>query len=279
MNPIQLTLLTPDQNTLYAQIWYPQIDCKAVIVLIHGLGEHSSRYTRFAHDLNQKHYLVAAIDLRGHGRSTGKRGHSPHYSTLMTDLELFLNTIYQRYPKLPCFLYGHSFGGNLVLNWTLRHIGPLVKGIIATGPALQLATQPPRWKVNFARSLYYLLPSYSLSNGIHPDQLSRDLQVIQNLRADPLVHNQISVRLAWDLIETGQWALERAAQFSKPLLLMQGGADQIVSVQANEEFARRVGKRATFRLWEGLYHEIHQEPEREQVIDYLVNWLDSQLPS
>lgn len=269
-------LKTSDGLTLYSQTWRPG-EAKAVVCLVHGLGEHSGRYEHVGEALAEAGFALLAFDLRGHGKSEGQRGHAPSYEALMADISLLLGHAEQRFPDKPRFLYGHSLGGNLVINYTLRH-QPMIAGVIATGPALRTAFEPPAWKINLGKLMYRLWPKLAMSNELDRQGLSRDPKVVLAYETDPMVHDRISARLALDLLESGEWALAHADKFPLPLLLMHGGQDRLTSVAASREFAAKAGAQCTLRIWEGFYHEVHNEPEKEEVIAFMVGWLNNHLP-
>jgi alpha-beta hydrolase superfamily lysophospholipase len=167
-------------------------------------------------------------------------------------------------------------GGNQVINYALRSPQAL-KGVIATGPWLKLAIDPPAALVLLAKLLNNIVPNFSLASGLSQNALSRDPQVISKYAADPLVHDKISVRLYTSMFGSGFWASEHAAELKIPMLLMHGSADKLTSALASQEFSRNVGKAVTLRIWEGFYHEIHNEPEKADVIQTMVNWLDQNI--
>jgi alpha-beta hydrolase superfamily lysophospholipase len=264
-----------DGLELAARGWKPE-NPKAVVVLVHGLGEHSNRYQHVAEAFTKAGYALQAFDLRGHGQSAGQRGHTPRYDNLMDDITDFITDAQKRFPGLPVFLYGHSMGGNQVINYALRSPQAL-KGVIATGPWLKLAIDPPAALVLLAKLLNNIVPNFSLASGLSQNALSRDPQVISKYAADPLVHDKISVRLYTSMFGSGFWASEHAAELKIPMLLMHGSADKLTSALASQEFSRNVGKAVTLRIWEGFYHEIHNEPEKADVIQTMVNWLDQNI--
>jgi alpha-beta hydrolase superfamily lysophospholipase len=268
---------TDDGLQLFAQAWQPDEEPRAAIALVHGLGEHSGRYTHVASALTAAGYALVAFDHRGHGRSEGQRGHSPSWETLLDDIDTLLRETASRFPGRPVFLYGHSFGGNLVLNYILRR-KPQLAGAIVTAPILRTAFQPPAWKIKLGETLYNLWPAFSLSNELDPKGLSHDPQVASTYVNDPLVHNRISARLALDMLRNGEWAIAHAGELSLPLLLMHGAGDPVCSPQASQEFAQRAPREAcTFKPWDNLYHEIHNEPEQDQVFDTIIQWLNGRL--
>ena len=252
--------------------WQPETP-KAVVVLVHGHGEHINRYHHVARAFVDAGYAMQAFDLRGHGRSGGQRGHIPGYESLMNDIADFIADAQKRYPMLPVFLYGHSMGGNQVINYVLRSPQGL-KGVIATGPWLRLAFDPPAVQVMMAKLLNSIVPSFSLASGLSQTSLSRDPQVVSQYATDPLVHDKISVRLYTDIYSTGLTALEHAADLKIPMLLMHGSGDKITSSTASQEFAKKAGALVTLRIWDGFYHEIHNEPEKAEVIQAMIDWME-----
>lgn len=249
---------------------------KAVVVLVHGHGEHINRYQHVAEAFVKAGYAMQAFDLRGHGKSAGQRGHIPSYENLMNDIADFIADAKKRYPALPVFLYGHSTGGNQVVNYALRSPQAL-KGVIATGPWLRLAFDPPAAQVFMAKLLNSITPSVSISSGLSQEALSRDPQVVSKYAADPLVHDKISFRLYTNMVTNGLAALERAAELKIPMLLMHGSADKLTSANASREFAQKAGNLVTLRIWDGFYHEIHNEPEKVEVIQTMIDWMDKTL--
>lgn len=267
-----------DRNgiTLHLQGWEPDARPRAVVALIHGLGEHIARYSAFAEALAKAEYAVMGFDLRGHGRSGGRRGHTPSYEALLDDIDSLLGRVRDRYPRRPVFLYGHSLGGALAINYVLRR-APNIQGAIVTAPWLRTLVGAPPLKAALARILEPILPTYTETWAQEPAELSRDSTVASAFERDPLRHNLISARMYRACTQAGEWALEHAAEFRLPLLLMHGTADRLTSWEASQEFARRLGSRVTWRLWEGWYHELHNEPERRRVLQTIIAWMNRRL--
>ena len=262
---------------LFTQGWQPEAEIQAVVCLVHGLGDHSGRYVNVGEALRGAGYVLLSFDLRGHGKSQGQRGHTPSYEALMDDIARFLDEAASRFPNLPCFLYGQSLGGNLVLNYGLRR-RPQLAGVIATGPHLGLAFKPPFWKVTLCQIMSNPWPAFSVTTELDTKEFCHDPGVVQAHENDPLVHNRISARMFISVHQAAQWALQHAAEFPLPLLLMHGGADQLTSAGASRRFAEQVPGDCTFKLWEGLYHEIHSEPTKQDVFDFLISWLQAHTP-
>ncbi len=266
---------SPDNHTFYFQGWEPDASPRAVVCLVHGLGEHTGRYAHVAATLNDAGYALLGFDLRGHGKSGGPRGHTPTYDALMDDIGRLLDEAAARYPGLPRFLYGHSLGGNLVLNYALRR-KPTIAGVVATSPGLRVTNPLPPLQVALAKIMNRLYPGVQMANGLALDGLARDPEVIRAYTSDPLVHDRISVRLATGMLDAGEWAIAHAPEFTLPLLLVHGTKDALTSAKASEEFAAKApGDKCTLKLWEGFYHETHNEPEKAEVLAYMVNWLNA----
>ncbi|MDQ1301489.1 MAG: hypothetical protein QG637_1411, partial [Chloroflexota bacterium] len=199
---------------------------------------------------------------------------------IMDDIGRLLDEAAARYPGKPIFLYGHSLGGNLTLNYALRRCSgqalrrkPAIAGVVATSPALRLPVPLPAWQVALAKVMNRLQPAMQMPNGLALDNLARDPEVMRAYTSDPLVHNKISVRLALSMFEAGEWALEHAAEFALPLLLVHGTADRLTSAPASQQFAAKVCGDCTLKLWDGFYHETHNEPEKAEVLGFMVEWL------
>ena len=268
----EFSIETADNLTLYGQEWAPGGAIRAAVCLVHGLGEHSSRYAHVAEILAEAGYAMLAFDKRGHGRSDGQRGHAPNYDILLDDIESLLEEAEKRHPQRPLFLYGHSMGGNLVINYALRR-RPKLAGVIATSPWLRLAGEPSKVRLLLAQVMDVLAPSLSMSSNIPAEAISRDPVEVEAYRSDPLIHDRITPRLGMSLLDGAQWALEHAEEFPLPLLITHGSGDRLTSAEASAEFAQRVDD-CTFQLWEDLHHETHNEPEKEEVLALIVGWLD-----
>jgi alpha-beta hydrolase superfamily lysophospholipase len=266
-------LTSSDGLNLHGVTCAPSTDSKASVSIVHGIGEHIGRYETITNYLNQAGYATVMIDLRGHGKSEGKKGHSPSYENLLDDVSLLLNETKKRFPAIPQFLLGHSMGGALVLNYCLKR-KPDVTGVISLSPGLRTYAPTPSWKISIAHFLRSVSPSMTLHNGVKAVNLTRDKKIVEKTLNDPLYHFKISAHLGLDVIEQGEWTIEHANEWALPLLLMHGTGDRLTSPEASVEFASRSGKSCALKLWDGLYHELQNEPEKEKVLDFLVDWLN-----
>jgi len=256
--------------------WKPEARARAAIALVHGLGEHFRRYAGMAAWYAERGLGTVAFDLPGHGMSGGKRGHTS-YATVAKEIDKLLGETRSRFPSLPIFLYGHSLGGALSLNWLLER-QPDIAGAVIGSPGLVPATPVPPAKLALARFMAKVAPSFTLGNDLDASGLARDPEVQKAYLADPLMHDKISARLGLDLIERGQTIIGNARKIHLPLLLLQGTADRLVDPAATARFAAAAGPNVEFRRFEGWFHELHNEPEKEELYRFVLGWIEGRLP-
>jgi acylglycerol lipase len=277
MNSFELRWKSKDGLDLFGRAWEPsERKPKAVICHVHGLGEHSGRYVHVAQAFSNAGYAMLSFDLRGHGHSGGLRGHISSIDDYMQDIDSLFEQARSRYPGLPVFLYGHSIGAVQVLNYCLRQ-KPDLEGVIATGPSLHTAIEYQTIKVVMAKALGALFPKVTIASGLKPGDLSRDQAVIQAYINDPLVHDRASLGFGKNMLDANRWALEHAAEFPLPLLLVHGKEDVIAFPSSSIEFAAPLKEKCTLMLWDGLYHEVHNEPEKAEVLNAMTIWMDARL--
>lgn len=265
-----------DGLEIYAQSWQPVAGKpKAIINLVHGLGEHGGRFNEWAGFFVEEGYAMLAIDYRGHGKSGGKRGHTGEYQFFMRDIDLLLAKSEEIFPAIPRILYGHSLGGNLVINYAIQ-FNPAIQALIATSPWLKLASEPPWIKLILAKAIKGIFPALQNSTGLLSSQLSHDPEVAKVYSADPLVHGKISVNAFFAVMKAGLEAIRNAGRVKVPFLLIHGSEDLITSCKASQELAEKGNDKLTFRLWNGGFHELHQEPFKHEVFRFIINWLAEQ---
>ena len=266
-----------DGLELFAQVWEPQVvSPRAVICLVHGVGEHSSRYAHVAEAFGKEGFVLFGFDQRGHGRSGGLRGHITSIEDFLQDIDLLLEQARLRYPGLPIILYGHSLGGILVLHYSLKR-KPDIKGVIATSSGLHTAVEEQKLKVVAAKILGLIMPTTQMPSGLDPKALSRDESVVETYINDPLVHDKLSLGFGKVMIGVTAWTLEHAGEFPLPLLLLHGKNDAIAYPSSSTEFAAALKDRCTLVLWDGAYHELHNEPEKMEVFKTMTMWMDARL--
>jgi len=277
MRHFEINWKSHDGTDIFAQGWEPDTRTpKAVVCLVHGLGEHSSRYAYVAEAFNSEGYILFGADLRGHGRSGGQRGHIPSIEAVMQDIDLLFEQAQSRYPGLPLILYGHSLGGILVLHYALKR-KPTIKGVIATSSGLRTALENQPAKIMAAKILGAVMPKVSLPSGLDVNAISHDKNVIENYNNDPLVHNQMSLGFGKIMLATIQWTMEHSAEFRLPLLLLHGKADAIAFPSGSIDFAASLKGECKLVLFDGAYHELHNEPEKAEVFKTMTDWMDTLL--
>lgn len=264
-----------DGVSYFGQLWTPE-QPRAVIAIIHGMGEHSGRYERTAKRFNQAGLAVISYDQIGHGKTSGKRGHSPDMDTLYRAVMHLLNEAEERFPQLPVFLYGHSMGGNVAAN-TLLRLKPDIRGAVLSSPWLQLPSPPPSWQVLLGRIMMRLYPSFSDKTRLDPKKISREEAEVKLYIDDDMVHDMITPSMFFPMADAGEWAITQANALKIPVYIMHGTGDQLTSHKASEQFAENAGQQAQLRLWEGGFHELHHDKEKEAVLNEVISWIEEQL--
>jgi alpha-beta hydrolase superfamily lysophospholipase len=239
------------------------------------MGEHSGRYHHVIRRLNEAGLHVLAWDLRGHGRSEGRRGDVRNYDVLVDDLL----EVWSLAGPGPIFLYGHSLGGQITLNFAVRH-RPEAAGLIVTSPWLRLAFTPARWKLALAWAASHLWPSFTQDTDMVPTRLSRDLDFLGAMPDPELAHHRMSARMFEALTAGAVNAFRDGVRLTYPMLLVHGDHDPITSVSATEEFFGSLESRdkSLVIVPEGL-HETHNDLCREAVLGQIAAWLDARLPA
>lgn len=273
MTHIEFDRKSFDGLSLYFQGWQPEQNQKGAICLLHGLGEHSGRYSHWADWLSQAGYSVLTYDLRGHGKSGGQRGHISSYDEYFKDTELLIKESEERFPRVPCFLYGHSLGAMILAHYVLER-KPKVAGVILTALSYKSPLAEQKLKVFMAKALGAIGPRIALSTGLIPATISKDPEVVSHYNSDPLVHHQTSLGWGKATLNSISWANMHASEWTLPVLIMHGELDSLGYAEGSREFASKIKGDCTLKIWPGLYHEIHNEPEKSQVFEYLRQWLD-----
>lgn len=276
MKHFESSWIAEDGLETYFQGWEPEKPPQAVVCLVHGLGEHSGRYVHVADHLTADGFAVLTMDMRGHGKSAGVRGHINSIDNFLDDIDHLLREAENRYAGEQRFLYGHSLGGFLVLLYTLKR-QPVLAGVVSSSPGLRSPLEKQTLKLTISRSLARLLPNLVIPSGLNAADISRDPEVVRVYLNDPLVHDRASLAFVKALFDAIPWTFQYAPEFKPALLLFHGTRDNITLPTGSQEFANLVPGDCTLKLWEGLYHETHNEPEKEQVLAFLIDWLKSKL--
>ncbi len=265
---------------IHYQSWKAE-NPRAVIVIAHGLGEHSGRYANLINIMQDDSVSFYALDHRGHGRSEGKRGHISSFSEYTEDLKTLFKLVQNENQNLPVILLGHSMGGVIAFQYALKYPRD-ISGLILSSAGLIPAGELPAWKKMLAGVLSRLAPSLVMSNGLNSSDLSHDQAVVDNYVNDPLVHDRISSRWVVEFIRAGADSLSRAAELSMPLLIIHGADDKIVDFRGSKEVMDHASSMdKEFYLFEGLYHETMNEfsPEKEKVVNSIREWIVKQIES
>jgi alpha-beta hydrolase superfamily lysophospholipase len=257
---------------LYYQRWFPDEQPMGILALVHGLGGHSKLFNNGVRCLIPQGYGIYAFDLRGHGRSPGQRGHIQHWSELREDVRAFLEFIQAQESSERCFLWGHSFGGTIALDYALHYPEPL-QGLILSAPALgQVGV--PSWKIILGQALSEVWPRFNLKVGLDRFASSRDAVALASIAADPLRHEYGTARLAAEFFRTVRWIEHNSDRLQVPLLLLQGSADRITPPQSSRAFFERVQLQdKTYRGYPDSYHDLYADLNYMEVISDLVSWL------
>lgn len=254
----------------------PTAEAKGVVVMVHGMGEHMGRYHKKVFPMLLKSgFAITAYDNIGHGTSGGKRGHCNSYEDLLTLVGIIIEKAEEHFPKLPVFLYGHSMGGNLVLNYSMRKQHNL-SGVIASSPYLRLAFTPPKWKLSLGKLMMKLYPSITLASGLDPNGISRIPKEVKAYEDDALAHDKVSPMYTFPVMEAGEWVLNNANKLKTNTLLLHGTADAIIDYKATEELHQKVTT-TTLELFEGGYHELHYDLCSNETLEAIQNWLQQQV--
>ncbi len=272
MQPKEFNWTNDNGNNIYAVEW-PVEDARAVMGLVHGLGEHCRRYDELAAWYNERGIAVLAYDRQGFGRSEGKPGYAENYREYIDEIARLLVNCESHYPDLPVFLYGHSMGGQLLLRYLIRR-HPQISGAIVSAPHLQTAFTPNPLLVGLGKLLRNVYPTFTQENQLNTSLLSRTPSVKPAYEADPYTHAKITSRTGIDMLENAAELDAYRGGMKVPTLLMHGAADGITSPQGSKEFAARNPENLTLKIWPELYHELHLEPEREQVHQFVLAWME-----
>jgi acylglycerol lipase len=261
---------------IFWQCWLPDSAPRAVVLVAHGAGEHSSRYAHVADRLVSEGHAVYALDHRGHGRSEGPRAQIERMDSVVADLDSLVVLTRGEHDAVPIFLLGHSMGGAISVSYTMRHQDRL-RGLILSGPlaALDAASPPVRL---IATVLSALTPGLGLMQ-VDASLVSRDPEVVRAYTEDPLVHHgKLPVRTIAELAKAIDGFPDGVGAITIPSLILYGTADQLCPPAGSQMLEQRIGASdKTLRSYEGLYHEILNEPEQVQVLDDICAWIDARI--
>lgn len=261
---------------LYYQSWQPSAPARANLAIVHGLGSHSGTFATVVSYLSDRGYALYSFDLRGHGRSQGKRGHINRWSEFREDLRGFLHLVTTESPNLPCYLYGHSLGATIALDYAIRFPQGTQGLILSALPIGKLGLSPVKFLVG--RILSSIWPSFSLSTGIDLAAGSRDPLVVEHHAQDPLRHTCGRARMSTEFFATVAWLQAHATALQVPVLLLHGSADRTVPPNGSRRFFEKItfhDKR--YIEYPEAYHDLHQDLNYLNVLGDIEHWLDQHL--
>ncbi|GAB5412518.1 MAG: monoacylglycerol lipase [Congregibacter sp.] len=252
---------------------------KATVIIVHGLGEHSGRYQHVAEALGARGIACWAPDHLGHGRSPGHRCHIADFAHFYAPLDALRDAIEAEYPGLPCFLIGHSMGGLIAGNYIIDR-QERFQGVAFSGAAFEVPEAPSGFAIFINKLIAALLPKLGVLQ-LDPSEVSRDAEVVRRYREDPLVHDgKVSAKLAVELFAAMDTLVARRASIRLPVLIMHGEGDVMTAPVGAQHFFESVSSEdKTLRLYPGLFHEIFNEPEQQQVLGELGDWLSAHMPA
>ena len=261
---------------LYRQSWLPDKEIKAVVLVVHGLFEHSGRYRNLAEYLVPRGFAVCSYDQRGHGRSEGLRGYVKRFSDFIDDLQTFHALEAERFRGKPMFLFGHSIGGTIATVYFAGHQHDFAGGVFSAATVLP-GSSVTRSSILVARALSAVLPKIGVAL-IDASGISRDRSVVDAYVNDPLVYRgKIRARLGAELINTIERALPpKMSVIEGPILLVHGTEDRLSNTEGSALLYRSVkSKDRTLKYYKGFYHETLNEPGRDEVLSDIVSWLET----
>ena len=253
---------------------YPLPDPKAVVLIVHGMGEYGRRYERFVIPrLLDDGFSVITYDQFGHGLNPGKKGHHPGHEYLLESIDKCLEKSKQGFGDLPVILYGHSMGGNVALSYVLERPGRIA-GAVISSPFLRLSFDPPAWKLALGKMLGKIFPSVTLTNEIDAHAISRIPEEVEAYLEDPLIHDRVSPAYSIALMEKGEIIIDRAREIDLPVLLLHGTEDRLTDPGASRELADRAGNNIEYHEIKGGYHELHHDLQRQEVMNHILTWMN-----
>ncbi len=269
------TFTTPDNANIYYHLWTPDSEAKAVVIIVHGIGEHGARYAHVAQAMNATGYVVAAPDHRGHGKSDGERAHFNTFNDPVNDLYQLLKILEKQYRQLPVFMYGHSMGSGIALLFTLEYQREL-KGLMLSGTVVSLEDGQNPIMIAVGSLLGRFLPKSRLVASLPSSTLSTDPEVVRDYDADPLNdHGKVRIGMAHKMIQLGRDVRSRAHTLTLPLLILHGEDDKLTPISGSRaiyDLANSPDK--TLKTYPGLRHELVNEVKRDEIIALMVAWLD-----
>lgn len=247
------------------------------LLAVHGLGQHSGRLAGIAESARRLGLDYYALDLRGHGRSPGRRGHVSSFDRLLSDLDRLRRRTGDGEPRRPTFLLGHSLGGLVVGRYVQEFGFPGLAGAVLVAPFVEVAQQPPAWKLRLGAVADRWIPALTLYNELLPEMLYRTAAEVTGHENDPLVHHRISARMWGEMLRQAAILVDRARQSRVPVLIQVAGEDHAVSAAAARDLAGSFEGESLAIEYEGAYHDLYRDPLAGQAARDLEEWLGRRL--
>lgn len=267
-----------DKTVIFYRHFVPAAPPRATLLILHGMGEHGGRYRELAEALGGAGVEAYAPDLRGFGRSGGKRGCLRRFSDYFQDLDVVERLAKQRPANLPFFILAHSFGGLVTTAWLTAGIKKEVRGLVLTSPNFGISIHVPAWRHALAIVVSVLAPDFTQDTHVDSRFLTHDLSVFEQNKLDRLNHHLISPGLYREMIRQVARKNEIAEQLTLPALVLQAGDDRVVSKRATEIFFEHLAsKDKRLEIFPGLYHEILNETCRRDIYAKIAAWIDTKI--
>ena len=271
-------LVSFDRTPIFYRRYEGPQKSRAVLFILHGMGEHGGRYQALAEFLGQAGIGSLLPDARGFGRSGGKRGCVQHFEDYRRDLDAVYQQCVHLFPHKPFFILGHSFGGLLLSSWLA--VRPKIKchGMVLSSPNFGISIPIPQWRHWAGLLASHLAPDFTQDTRVDSTRLTHDAAVYKEYKKDRYIHHRISARLYSLLIRELSRAGEIASRIQCPSLVLQAGDDVIVSRRATETFFEKLGSRdKELKIYENLYHEILNETERPAIFARIAEWIQKRI--
>ncbi|MBN2502719.1 MAG: lysophospholipase [Anaerolineales bacterium] len=260
---------------LYYQAWLPEGTLKGILLIVHGFGEYSGRYPAYVEHLPGRGFAVYSFDQRGHGKSPGQRGHINSWAEYRNDVRAIHQMAQASHPDTPIFIFGHSMGSMIVLDYILRDPANLAGAILSGTVIDPVGVGNPLLKI-IARVLSALIPTFKLQLGLDPEGISTLPDVVQAYKEDPLVHGDSSARWGAESMKTLAWFLPRANEINLPVLFIHGSDDPFNAVTGTQAYFEQItSEDKAIKIYPGSYHEPHNDKDAAQVAQDVGDWLEA----
>lgn len=269
---------TEDGAMLFEQWWLPQSAAKAIVIIVHGYAEHSSRYAQLAEFLTHNGYAVYAFDLRGHGYSEGERVFAGLFDKHIIDLEHFFARVRKKESVKKIFLLGHSIGGTIVTLFTITG-SPDAAGIILSAPCLMLPNNIHPIQLKLVQMFGSIMPRLPVAKKIDSRLISNNAQRADNYKFDPLIyHRPIQAREVMEIIQAVEAVQLKMKNLTLPFMILHGALDRLVSIEGSRQLYEQAGSQdKALKIYAGIYHEILNDNKNESALADLIKWLDERI--